>query len=113
MFQVRPLLDFFTGIENDGRIGPTHIALFSAVMTLYVSSGYENPVQVYRSRLMVMAKILGQATFHKVIKDLDECGYIVYQPRRDRKASKIFLKIKETVDGAERKQEWKPAGYAR
>lgn len=91
MEQLKPMTDFFSGIATDPRIGSTHIALFSAIMNLYIQSGYQNPLVVYRCILMPSAKIFGLGTFHKTIRELNEYGYLKYESSFNRKGSKIFL----------------------
>ena len=80
MEQVKELTSFYSAIREDNRIGTTHISLYMALFQLYNLNGFCNPVYITRALVMDVAKISGLATYHKSIKDLDEFGYIEYQP---------------------------------
>ncbi|MDN5287697.1 MAG: hypothetical protein JWR38_3971 [Mucilaginibacter sp.] len=64
----------------DGRTLATHISLLTALFVCWQQSGFENPFAVTRKKLMAFSRIASIATYHKCIRDLDEFGYIRYQP---------------------------------
>jgi hypothetical protein len=68
---------FFDAIQSDPRIGTTHISLFCALNQIKDEGGLAFFVA---AELMKISKILGIATFHKCIKELNEFGYITYIP---------------------------------
>ena len=80
MEELKALIDFYSAIQNDNRIGPTHISLYLALFYFYVLNHFQNPVLITRAGVMHRAKICGLATYHKCIKDLSDFGYISYKP---------------------------------
>ena len=70
---------FMNEVREDGRISPSHISLFIAILQ-YANLQGENPVCVFSRDLMPLAKISGSATFNKNIWDLHKYGYIKYIP---------------------------------
>ncbi len=80
MNEVKELTGFFLAIQQDQRIGTTHISLYMALFQFYNLNRFTNPVSITRRAVMEMAKISGLATYHRCIKDLNEYGYIRYVP---------------------------------
>ncbi len=74
------LSQFLKGIREDGRIGPTHISLFVAILQFAEERQMHNPICVFSKELMELAKISGAGTFYKNIWQLHEYGYIRYIP---------------------------------
>lgn len=90
--EVKDLTNFYTAIKDDNRIGATHISLYMALFQLYNLNNFCNPVYISRSPLMVLAKISGLATYHKCIKQLQEYGYLRYEPSYNPAIrSKVFM----------------------
>ncbi len=83
MGEIKELTSFYKAIRDDPRIGTTHISLYMALFQMYNLNGFKNPISVCRKRIMEVAKISGLATFHKGIKDLQDFGYIQYEPSYD------------------------------
>ena len=73
-------MDFYLAIQDDNRIGATHISLYLALYYFYALNQFQNPVFIKRTSVMYGAKICGLATYHKCIKDLNNFGYISYRP---------------------------------
>jgi hypothetical protein len=65
---------------NDHRLLATHISLFTALFVCRQRRRFIQPFSVNRKELMVLSKIASIATYHKCIKNLDDYGYINYQP---------------------------------
>ena len=87
-----PLSRFFAAIAQDPRISITHIGMYAALVQCWQEHGFENPITVFRYELMPLAKISGKSTYHKLIKDLSDFGYIRYSPsRRRNQGSKIYF----------------------
>ncbi len=80
MGEVKELTSFYSAIRDDHRIGSTHISLYMALFQFYNLNKFQNPIRITRARVMEVAKINGLATYHKCIKDLNEFGYIRYEP---------------------------------
>ncbi len=88
---MKLLADFFKAIENDPRIGPSHISLYVALHQIWEKNNHDEPLLIKRTEVMEMAKIAGFSTYHRVLRDLVEQGYLNYEGRFDRKGSKIFM----------------------
>lgn len=77
---IPELIEFFMSIREDPRINPVHISLFMAIMQHWNENNCKNPVRIFSKDLMQLAKISGVATYHRSIKELNEYGYIKYEP---------------------------------
>ena len=92
MKTLQPLSDFFKAIEKDSRISVTHIGIYAALLQFRADRGLINPIQAYRHEIMKIAKISGPTTYHKCIHELNEYGYIIYEPtKKKNQRSKIYL----------------------
>lgn len=80
MNSIPELMRFFTAIREDVRIGPVHISLFMAIVQRLNENKCSSPICVFGKDLMYLAKISGVATYHKIVKELNEYGYIKYEP---------------------------------
>lgn len=99
MEQFLALSYFFSAADRDARIGPLHISLYAAILQLWIENGGRQPIVFKRESLMSLSRIAGTTTYHRVLGDLVEHGYIGYEGRYDRKGSLIYLRhhgIKET-----------------
>ena len=84
------LARFFNRVQNDPRIGFSHIALFTAM----VQMRHDNiSVSFYGKELRQLAKIGSSRTYFKLLKDLYECRYIRYSKGANRwqRSSILFL----------------------
>ena len=77
---VKELTAFYKEIDEDNRIGTSHISLYMALFQAYNLNNFGNPFYINRRGIMRASKICGLATYHKCIKDLAELGYIKYEP---------------------------------
>ena len=92
MENLKPLSDFFAAIENDFRVGSTHIAIYMALLQYRVQVGFKNPIQVFRHEINSLAKISSPYTYHKCINELSKYGYLKYQPSfKKTQGSKIYF----------------------
>lgn len=64
----------------DNRLLTSHISLITAMFVCWEHSGFVIPFQITRRKLMAYSRIGSIATYHRCISDLDEFGYIRYQP---------------------------------
>ena len=95
---LKPLTDFFTAIEQDGRISITHIGIYAALLQYRIAHGFTNPIQVYSYEIMRIAKISAATTYRKCVKELSDYGYINYSPSFKRnEASKIYFPEESTI----------------
>jgi hypothetical protein len=67
-------------MAKDQRLLASHISLYTALFICWQRQGFIQPFAVCRKELMGFSKIASIATYHKCIKELDEYGYIRYQP---------------------------------
>src|SRR5437762_8742546 len=67
-------------MAKDKRLLATHVSLYTALFICWQRQGFAEPFAVCRRELMGFSKIASVATYHKCIKELDEYGYIRYQP---------------------------------
>lgn len=92
MEELKPLTDFFTAIDKDGRISITHIGIFAALLQYRMRKDYVNPIELFRRDVMKIAKISSPSTFYKCVRELSEYGYIDYKPSFKRnQCSKIYF----------------------
>ena len=73
----------FRSMGKDERLMATHISLFTALFVQCQRNGFISPFPVTRKELMGYSRIASIATYHKCIRELDEYGYIRYQPSYD------------------------------
>lgn len=92
MDQLKSLSDFFNAIAGDPRISITHIGIYAALLQYWKQHNFENPVYVFSYEIMPIAKISASTTYHKIIKDLSNYGYIKYEPSYKRnQGSKVYF----------------------
>jgi hypothetical protein len=75
-----PLTEFYEAIEEDARIGTTHISLYMALLQQWNINGGINPIIIVRTIIMKAAKINARYTYYKCMNNLQEFGYITYLP---------------------------------
>ncbi len=94
MDSIKPLFKFFVAIERDARISITHIGIYAALLQFWQEHDCENPVNAFSYEIMRIAKISASTTYHRSVRDLNEFGYIRYEPSFKRnKRSKLYLLI--------------------
>ena len=88
------LYNFMDMVWEDPRIGPSHISLFVAILVQKRVSKKKILIPSAIGKIMKMAKICSKKTYYKCIRDLNDCGYIVYIPSNNpNKESIINLKF--------------------
>lgn len=88
-----PLSVFYKAIADDARIGSTHISIYMALLQQWNINGGSNPVKIEREVIMNAAKVNARQTYNKCINELQEYGYIIYEPCSNQfEASVIHLK---------------------
>jgi hypothetical protein len=80
MNYIRHLSGFFDRVVLDDRLNPTHISMYMSLFQIWNLNRFNNPISISRSEMMKVSKIHAKATYHKVIKDLHEFGFIKYRP---------------------------------
>jgi len=77
------IVSFMARASEDPRIGPMHISLYMAIVCLWAEQGFAADVVVSARSLMPVAKIGGKGPYHRSIRQLQEYGYIRYEPSCD------------------------------
>lgn len=89
---LKPLSDFFSAINKDGRISITHIGIYAALLQRWKEQEFAIPMMAFSSEIMALAKISSSATYYKCIRELNEFGYIRYEPSFNRNlGSNIYI----------------------
>ena len=84
------LLAFLLRAKDHPRLGATHISFYAALGGLY-EQHYQEPLRIKRGEVMTLAK-MSTATYHKCLRALVECGFLVYYPCPDPKGrSEIYF----------------------
>lgn len=83
---------FFDKASGDPRVGIAHIGLYATLLQMLLEQDFQQPITAYGASIMQKAKISSSATYHKLIRDLADFGYILYKPSFYKaRASKIYL----------------------
>lgn len=94
MDDLKPLSAFFQAIEKDFRISTTHIAIYAALIQFRIDKGFINPIQAYSIEIQNIAKIASPKTYHRCIRELDEYGYVIYLPTKNKnKRSSVYFHL--------------------
>ncbi len=68
------------------------IALYLAIYSCWMEQNFVSPLEIPKSYIMHLSKICSNATYYRHLKDLNELGYIKYDPICHRYAnSRIYL----------------------
>jgi hypothetical protein len=80
MNYIKHLTGFFDRIIQDRNLNPTHISLYIALFQFWNVNRFQNPISITRDEVMRISKICSKATYHKCMRELNEKGYIKYEP---------------------------------
>jgi hypothetical protein len=80
MNYIRHLTGFFHRVAQEDRLYPTHISLYMSLFQAWNINRFVNPISISRSEMMGVSKICSKATYHKVMKELHQLGFIKYEP---------------------------------
>jgi hypothetical protein len=70
----------YRSLSNDKRVNVWHMSIFMALLYLWKQNDYSNPVAITRRVVMALAHVHSIVTYHKCIKELQQYGYILYEP---------------------------------
>lgn len=88
------LTTFYNQVNEDTRIGATHISFYMALVQQWNLTGGRNPFPIQREAVMKAAKINARFTYNKCINNLQDFGYIKYLPSSNSfTRSIIYLKV--------------------
>lgn len=92
MNYIKHLSGFFDKISQDDRLNPTHISLYVSLFQFWNACRFHNPISISRNEVMKVSKICSKATYHKCIRELNDYGYLSYQPSYNPfKGSLVYL----------------------
>ena len=80
MNYIRHLTSFFDRAAKDYRLNPTHISLYMSIFQLWNVNRFKNPISLSRSEVMELSKVCSKTTYHKCMKELQQLGYLRYDP---------------------------------
>jgi hypothetical protein len=83
---------FLEQIEHDERLTLRHISLYLALFRCWNNSFFNNPFYISRAKLMKIGHIGSCNTFARVIRELENFGYINYFPP-GRKGSALLVSV--------------------
>jgi hypothetical protein len=92
MLEARRFLEFFAAASDDPRITGTHISLYMELLRHWKDHQYKCPFHLFSHSIIGTARILSSTTYHRTIRDLNDFGYIKYEPSFKRtQGSKIYI----------------------
>jgi len=88
------LRGFFGTATADHRISKSHLALYLALYISWVNSRRDLPLVIFSKDIMPAAKISSTATYHTLMRDLHNFGYIQYLASfYKKKGSEVYLNL--------------------
>ncbi|MBP2283070.1 hypothetical protein H4V97_001388 [Flavobacterium sp. CG_23.5] len=86
------LTGFFDRIIQDQNLNPTHISLYLSLFQFWNTNNFQNPISITRDEVMQISKIASKATYHKCMRELNEKGFLRYEPSfNPYKGSSVYL----------------------
>jgi hypothetical protein len=80
MLPVDTFVNLYSTLITDQRLGVSHFSIYMALILLWHRNELKNPFPVSRKGIMELAHVHSIVTFHKCIGQLEEYGYIRYNP---------------------------------
>jgi hypothetical protein len=80
MNYIKHLTGFFDKVIQDRHLNPTHISLYIALFQQWNVNRFQNPISITRDEMMRISKIASKATYHKCMRELNEKGFLKYEP---------------------------------
>lgn len=80
MKPIKHLTGLFDRLIEDQAIYPTHISLYFSLFQYWNINRFQNPISITREEMMLISKIGSRATYHKCMRELNDKGYIKYEP---------------------------------
>ena len=91
------LNNFLEKASKDARISIAHIGLYSVLFNCWQQQGCEGPVRAYAAQIMRLSKVSSSATFHRLIRQLNEYGYMSYQPSFYKNVKSCFMMDSQNI----------------
>lgn len=80
MNYIKHLNAVLVEIHGDDRLAPGHVSLYLALFFYWNLHRFPEQFPVNRKELMKMAKIGSKSTYHRLLRNLDDWGYLAYSP---------------------------------
>ncbi len=80
MDNLGQLTAYLHRVVADTRLKPVHLSLALAICDIWINNHFEQPSRITRRELMRASRICSYATYHKVLKELERLGYLIYTP---------------------------------
>ena len=80
MNYIRHMSGFFARLKQDQRMTPFHVSLYMALFQVWNMNRFRNPFTISRDEIMHLSRIGSINTYSKCMKQLQEWGYIRYNP---------------------------------
>lgn len=74
------LTGLFDRLIEDQTMHPTYISLYFSLFQYWNINRFQNPISITREEMMLISKIGSRATYHKCMRELNDKGYIKYDP---------------------------------
>lgn len=79
-YEIAEYSKWIKRMARDERLMATHMSLFAVLFIHFQWNGFVSPFPVTRAGLMACSRIASIATYHKCMKELNDFGYMHYQP---------------------------------
>ena len=80
MNYIKHLTGFFDRVVHDRHLNPTHISIYIGLFQHWNVNRFQNPISITRNEIMRISKVSSKATYHKCMRELNDRGYIKYEP---------------------------------
>lgn len=74
------IMDYLSMYIDDPELNVWHLAILTAILSLGYRQGEGPKIKVSRSKIMSLSHINTIPTYHKYFKQLQNLGYIKYNP---------------------------------
>jgi hypothetical protein len=86
MNYIQHLNEILAEIYTDKRLLPSHISLYLSLFFYWNLHRFPKEFYANRRELMKMSKIGSKSSYHRLLRQLEEWGYLKYEPSRSPKA---------------------------
>ena len=96
---MEPLRRFFEQAGKDRRLGPGHISVYVALLSLLLEQSEADGLTIHREQVLERCRV-GKTRYYQYMKELAAFGYIDYQPDRypGRRSRVRFVNYSQTTD---------------
>src|SRR5687768_15560143 len=77
---MKQITDLINQVNLDERLKPLHLSMCMALCNCWIKNRFKASYNVSRRQLMKSSRIHSTATYHRIIKDLQNFGYVQYEP---------------------------------